>query len=121
MFGALALLLSAIGLYGVLAYAVGQRTREIGLRVALGGRPADIVRLVVRQGLGLTAVGLVLGGAAALAAARGLGALLIGVSPRDPLTFAIVLSPARRDRPPRLRPPARRATRIDPALALRSQ
>ena len=121
VFGALALLLSAIGLYGVLAYAVGQRTREIGLRVALGGRPADIVRLVVRQGLGLTAVGLVLGGAAALAAARGLGALLIGVSPRDPLTFAIVLSLLAATGLLACAVPARRATRIDPALALRSQ
>ena len=121
VFGALASLLAAIGLYGVLAYAVGQRTREIGLRVALGGRPADIVRLVVRQGLGLTAVGLVLGGAAALSAARGLGALLIGVSPRDPLTFAIVLSLLAATGLLACAVPARRATRIDPALALRSQ
>jgi len=120
-FAALALLLAGVGLYGLLAYAVGQRTREIGLRMALGGRPADIARLVLGQGLGLVGLGLLLGSAGALAASRGLAALLVGVSPSDPLTFAIVLAVLSATGLAACALPARRATRIDPAVALRCQ
>src|SRR5438270_11663865 len=87
-FGALALLLAGIGLYGVMSYAVSQSTREFGLRMALGARGSDLLRLVISQGLLLTMIGVVVGGIAALGLSRLLGYLLYRVSPRDPLTFA---------------------------------
>jgi predicted permease len=118
-FGALALLLSTIGLYGLLAYTVGQRTREIGIRMALGGGRGSIFALIVRHGLRLTAVGVALGLAAAAAATRGLSRLLVGVSPTDPLTFAAVAAVLAAVAFLACAVPARRATRIDPAIALR--
>src|SRR5258706_349062 len=88
-FGALALFLAAIGIYGVMAYAVAERTQEIGIRVALGAQQRDVLRLVVRQGMGMLIGGLIIGVAAALAAARALSNLLFGVRPTDPTTFTL--------------------------------
>jgi putative ABC transport system permease protein len=120
-FGGAALLLAAVGVYGVISYAVAQRTREMGVRLALGARGADLVRLVVGQGLGLAAVGVAIGVVAALAASRVLGALLFGVRATDPVTFvaipllllavAILASAL----------PALRALRADPTAALRAE
>ncbi|HZT73154.1 MAG TPA: ADOP family duplicated permease [Terriglobales bacterium] len=120
-FGVLALALALIGLYGVIAYAAGQRTREFGLRLALGARPADLARLVLRQGLRLAAAGLGAGLAAALLLARLLRGLLFGVSTADPLVLgaAIVLLGALALAAAWI--PARRVSRVDPAQALRSE
>jgi predicted permease len=118
-FGALALLLAAVGLYGVLAFAVSQRTREIGIRMALGGRARDIYALVARQGLAVVGGGVVAGLAAAAAATRVLGSMLLGVSPTDPLTFALVSAVLLAVAVLACAVPARRAARVDPAVALR--
>jgi ABC-type antimicrobial peptide transport system permease subunit len=118
-FAGTALLLAAVGLYGVMAYLVAQRTAEVGIRIALGGRPADVRRLVVRQGVGIAAAGLGAGLLGALALSRSLARLLYEVRPTDPVTyvgiallllFVSVLASY---------VPARRATRIDPVNALR--
>jgi predicted permease len=120
-FAATALGLSALGLYGLLAHTVRQRTPEIGVRMALGARPADVVRLVVRGGLGLAALGVALGLAGALAATRVLDGLLFQVPTRDPVTLAasgtLLLAIALLA----CALPARRASRIDPARALRCE
>ena len=92
VFAALALLLSATGIYGVLNYQVSRRRPEMGIRMALGARARHVERLVLRQGLGLAASGVALGVAGALIAARWLGALVYGVSPRDPLSYAAGLA-----------------------------
>ena len=120
-FAALAMLLAAIGLYGVVSYAVSQRTAEIGVRMALGASAADVSRLVVMQGLKPAIAGVAIGVAAAFFASRLLRTLLFGVTPIDPLTFAIV--------PPALLViaaiacyvPALRAIRLDPTRALRAE
>jgi putative ABC transport system permease protein len=117
-FGVLALVLTLVGLYGVVMYAVSERTREFALRMALGARPGDILRGVVRRGVATAAVGVALGAAAAMGLARLLAGFLVGVSPVDPLTIAgwslvlLVLAAAASYWP------ARRATKIDPAAAL---
>jgi predicted lysophospholipase L1 biosynthesis ABC-type transport system permease subunit len=118
-FGGLALLLAAVGLYGVLAYTVGQRTREIGIRMALGAGRKGVFALVLRHGLTLTAIGVAVGLAGALAATRLLSRLLVGVSPTDPLTFALVAVALTAVAALACALPARRAMRIDPAVALR--
>ena len=121
VFGLLALVLAAIGLYGVVSYAVTQRTREVGIRMALGAQQVHVVSLVVRQGALLTLVGLVIGIAAALGAARLITHLLFGVSATDPITFvgvAVVLA-AVAALASYL--PARRATKVDPIIALRAE
>jgi ABC-type antimicrobial peptide transport system permease subunit len=121
IFAALALVLSATGVYGVMSYAVAQRTREIGLRAALGASPRDVLRLVLRGGMTLTALGLAIGVAAALAVTRLLGSLVFGISPRDPLTpgaSAVLLTMVALLA---CYLPARRAARIDPLLALRTE
>ena len=121
LFAMLALLLACVGLYGVISYAVVQRTHEIGVRMALGAQPLDVLRLVIRQGLSLTLAGLGIGIVAGTFVTRVLTDMLFGVTPRDPLTFvgvpALLLLVALLA----CYIPARRATRIDPLIALRSE
>jgi ABC-type antimicrobial peptide transport system permease subunit len=118
-FALLALVLVAIGLYGVMAQAVAARTREMGVRIALGARPSAVRRLVVMQGAALLGAGLAVGLPAALVSARLLGTLLYGVSPSDPLTTAAVVSAIAAVTILAAYVPARRATRVDPAVVLR--
>jgi len=120
MFGALALALAAVGIYGVMAYAVSQRTREIGVRVALGARPQDVFRLVVGQSLKLAALGLAIGLPVALALGRMMAGALFGVIALEPLTFVgfTLLLTGVAMLAGYL--PARRATKVDPITALRS-
>ena len=118
-FAALALLLAIVGVYGVLAYAVGQRRQEIGLRMAVGARASQVVALVVRQGMSLAAAGLAVGLVAAFALNRGLAALLFGIQPTDPATYAGVAAAILIAAAAACYVPARRASRIDPVAALR--
>jgi ABC-type antimicrobial peptide transport system permease subunit len=120
-FAGLALLLAAVGVYGVLAYVVSQRTREIGVRVALGARGRDIVRQVVSQGLILTATGLAVGLAAAAALASVVGTLLYDVSPRDVATFVGTAAVLAGVATIASVIPARRASSVDPLVALRAE
>jgi len=120
VFGALALVLAAIGLYSVIAYNVTQRTHEMGVRVALGAQARDVIRLIVREGLTIVLPGIVLGGAIALFAGKWVAPLLFEVSPKDPsvlvsvvvtlVVVAVVASWV----------PATRASRVDPNEALRA-
>ena len=119
VFGGLALLLAAIGLYGVMSYTVSQSTRELGLRMALGADASDLLRLVMSQGLVLTAGGVVLGAAAALSLTRLIGYLLYKVSPRDPLAFGSAFVVMMIASLAACFLPAWRATRTDPVQALR--
>jgi len=119
VFALVAVLLSAIGVYGVMAYGVNERTREIGVRVALGADPGDVVRLVIRGALGMTLLGVVLGLAGGFMTSRLLGSLLFGVEATDLPTFlgAAVVILAVAGLASWL--PARRAARVDPVVALR--
>jgi predicted permease len=119
--GGLALSLAAIGLYGVMSYAVSQSTRELGLRMALGARASDLLRLVMLHGLALTAAGVLLGVAAALLLTRLLGTYLYRVSPQDPRAFAVALAVMLATAIAASCLPAWRATRIDPMRALRQE
>jgi predicted permease len=118
IFAGVALVLAAIGIYGVLAYSVALRTREIGIRVALGSRQPEIFRLVLTQGLKLLAIGLGLGVAASLALTRVLRGMLYGIEPDDPLVFVVVLAVLGAVAVVACTIPARRATRVDPIRAL---
>ena len=120
IFAGLALVLSAIGIYGVIAYAVSQRTREFGVRLALGAAPGTVVRQVVREGMVLAGLGLVIGVMASLAVTRLLEAQLHGVSATDPITFGLGLATLAAVALLASWLPARRAARVDPATALRS-
>ena len=117
-FGAIALFLSAIGIYGVLAYLVTQRTREIGIRIALGSSAGAIFELVLREGLLLVLVGFAVGGAGAFALRRSLESQLYGISASDPLVLAAVTGVLAAVALAACALPARRATRIDPIVAL---
>jgi macrolide transport system ATP-binding/permease protein len=117
--GGLALLLAAIGLYGVMSYAVSQSTRELGLRMALGAGASNLLRLVISRGLALTAGGVILGASVALGLTRLLGSLLYHVSPRDPLAFGSAFAVMIIASLAACFLPAWRATRTDPAQALR--
>jgi putative ABC transport system permease protein len=119
IFAGLALVLSAIGVYGVMAYATEQRSREIGIRVALGAAPGDVLSLVLRQGMRLTLSGVAVGLLASLAATRGLRALLFDVSARDPAVFASIALLLSIVALAACALPARRAARLDPIAALR--
>ena len=119
LFSAVALVLAIVGVYGVMAYAVSERTHELGVRIALGATPGDIRSLVVSEGTRLAGIGIAIGIVGALAASRALGALLFGVSATDPATFglaALVLAAAG---VAAAYIPARRASRIDPVSLLR--
>ena len=119
LFAALALGLAAVGIYGVLAFGVGRRTREIGIRLALGARPRDVLRLVVRQGMQPVIAGVLVGTAGALALTRLMASLLYSVSPTDPATFVAVPVLLTMVAWIACYVPARRAMRIDPTVALR--
>jgi ABC-type antimicrobial peptide transport system permease subunit len=119
LFGGLALVLAAIGLFGVMSYSVARRTNEIGIRMALGAQRHDVLGLVMRESMVLVAVGVVVGVAVALGASRLVTSLLFGLAPNDALTIsvAIVLMIAVSGLAGFL--PARRASRVDPMVALR--
>ncbi len=120
LFGLAALLLSALGLYGLLAYSVARRTREIGIRLALGARRSDLAGMILREGLARCLVGLALGAVAALASTRLLSSLLYGVRPSDPLIFAGVFGTLIAVALAASLLPARRAASVDPWKALRT-
>jgi putative ABC transport system permease protein len=119
-FAAVAVLLAAIGVYGILAFVVSQRTQEIGLRLAIGAAPDDVVRLFLREGVTLTLVGLLAGLIGALAASRALTTLLFGVTATDPMTFIVVAGALGLAALCASYLPARRAAAVDPMTALRT-
>jgi len=121
IFGGLALVLASVGIYGVISFAVSQRTREIGVRMALGARPADVLQMILTEGLKLVAVGVVLGTVAALLLTRLLEGMVYGVSMRDPLIFALVNLLMAAVSLAACYVPARRAMRVDPLVALRHE
>jgi putative ABC transport system permease protein len=120
-FAALALVLASIGLYGVLSYSVTQRTREIGLRMALGASASSVIRMIVGRGLALTGIGLGIGLVTAWAATRAMKNLLYGVAATDPLTFGSVAALLGIIALIACWAPARRASRVDPITVLREE
>jgi ABC-type antimicrobial peptide transport system permease subunit len=120
VFAVVALVLATVGVYGVISYLVAQRERELGIRVALGARAADIARLVLRQGATLALVGTAVGAVAALAVSRVLTGLLYEISPSDPLSFVGVVLLLCAVGVAASWPPARRASRAEPMHILRS-
>lgn len=120
-FGLLALVLATMGLYSVMTYTVSQRTREIGLRMALGAQVRDVLRLIVSQGMRMVMIGLVLGLVGALALTRVFASLLLGVGTTDPLTFVGVAILLLAIALLACWIPARRAARVDPLVALRHE
>jgi ABC-type antimicrobial peptide transport system permease subunit len=117
--GAIAFVLAAVGLYGVMSFSVSQRTREMGIRMALGAQPQTVVGVVMRQGMLLTAAGVVAGAALSLASMKLLAMFLVGVSPSDPLTFGAASLFLTSVAAIASYLPARRATRVDPFTAIR--
>jgi predicted lysophospholipase L1 biosynthesis ABC-type transport system permease subunit len=121
LFGLLALTLAVVGLYGVMSYSVSQRTREIGVRMALGARRLDVIRLVLGQGLRLTLMGMGIGIVGSLALTWVLSSVLYGISPTDPVSFLAVAAMLTMVALAASYVPARWATRVDPMQALRSE
>ncbi|MGB5302119.1 MAG: FtsX-like permease family protein [Gemmatimonadota bacterium] len=121
VFSAVALFLSAIGIFGVMSFSVVQRLREIGIRMALGAKAGDVVRMVSRQGLNLTLIGVALGLVAAFGLTRLMASILYGVSPADPLTFGAVALFLVGVSFLATWIPAQRATRVDPVIVLREE
>jgi ABC-type antimicrobial peptide transport system permease subunit len=119
VFAALALLLSSLGIYGVVSYLTGQRTQEIGVRVALGAQRADVLRMILGQGIKITALGVLIGLVAAWGLTRLMSKLLFGVSASDPVTFIAVALLLALVALAACYFPARRAARLDPMAALR--
>jgi putative ABC transport system permease protein len=120
-FGVVALVLAAVGIYGVISYSVSQRTKEIGIRMALGQEPAQIRALVVRQGLGLVALALGVGSVVALLLGRAVSGLLYGVNPADPLTFGVMSAFLLVVALLGCAVPAQRATTVDPLASLKAE
>jgi ABC-type antimicrobial peptide transport system permease subunit len=120
-FSVIALALAAVGIYGVMAYSVSQRTQEIGVRVALGARSSDVMKMVLGQGTKLAAVGVGIGLAGAFALTRVMSTLLFEVSVTDPATFAAVVALLAFVTLLACYIPARRATKVDPLIALRCE
>ena len=120
-FGLLALVLAAIGIYGVMSYVVAGRTREIGLRMALGAQLHQVRQLILRQGMMLAGIGLILGLAVVFVLARFLTSMLYGVSPSDPVTFLGITFLLGMVALLACYLPARRAARIDPMIAIREE
>jgi putative ABC transport system permease protein len=119
IFAGLAVLLAAVGIYGVMSYSVSERTHEIGIRMALGARPGDVLGLVTKLGLMLTSIGVAMGVALAFGVTRLISTFLFGVKPTDPLTYAAVALSLAAIALLACYIPARRATRVDPLIALR--
>jgi ABC-type antimicrobial peptide transport system permease subunit len=115
-----ALLIGVVGIYGVMAYAAAQRTREIGVRMALGAQPGDVRKLFLRHGMALTATGIALGIGVAVMLTRVMSAFLFGVGPMDPLTYAVVSAALSAVAQLAAYLPARRASGVDPLVALRA-
>jgi ABC-type antimicrobial peptide transport system permease subunit len=121
IFAGVAMLLAAIGIYGVLSYLVAHRAREIGIRMALGAQHNDVLKMVVRQAMSLAIGGVVLGGSGALMLTRLMSGLLFEVRPTDPVTFASVAGTLGLVAIAASYLPGRRATRVDPVIALRAE
>jgi putative ABC transport system permease protein len=119
LFAGVGLVLATVGLYGIMSYSVARRTHEIGIRMALGGKRSDVLALIIKKGFVLIVVGLVIGVAVGLALTRVLRSLLYGVTPTDPTTFVLVSLLLTAVGLLACYIPARRATKIDPMVALR--